>query len=292
MVAALSINLIWPDWIVAVRIKDTLLGAFRQLLRPLVRTLLRHGVSYPEFAETSQSVFVEVARADFAAPPNLGSSYGQVSQLTGMSAADVARITESLVRGTQPSTANLNRIGRILAGWHQDPDFTGPYGLPLELQRSGQENSFEELVRRYGGGAAPSAALTELQDVGVVTDGKAGRIRVLTRAYIPTQEDPASFQFFGVALRDLAETLDFNLNSPSDAGYFERRVWAPAGILPTDLPEFDALVHKRGQQFLETLDNYLTAKESDAESVPADQKIKVGVGVFMFSDAHRSIRED
>lgn len=293
MVAALSINLFWPTWIdVAARIKETLLGAFRQLLRPLVRTLLRHGVSYPEFAETSKAVFVEVAQADFSGPPGLDRSSARVSQLTGMSAKDVELIRESLARGTQPSTANLNRIGRILAGWHQDPDFTGPYGLPLELQRSGPENSFEELVRRYGGGAAPTAALAELQEVGVVTDGKAGRIRVLSRAYIPAQEDPASFQFFGVALRDLAETLDFNLNNPSDAGYFERRVWSPAGILRTDLPEFDALVHKRGQQFLETLDNFLTAKESDAEHVPADQKIKVGVGVFMFSDAHRSIRED
>ena len=32
-------------------LKQTLLGAFRVLLGPLVRILLRHGISYAEFAE-------------------------------------------------------------------------------------------------------------------------------------------------------------------------------------------------------------------------------------------------
>lgn len=292
MVAAIAVNPWWSVWIVVARIKDTLLSAFRQLLRPLVRTLLRHGVSYYEFAETSKSVFVEVAEADFPRAAPLADSTTQLSLLTGLTRAEVDQVRENLARGSKPSTTNLNRIGRILAGWHQDPDFTGPYGLPLELSRYGSGNTFEELIRRYGGGISTAASLDELQQVGVVAEGKAGRVRVLTRAYIPNQEDPASFQFFGVALRDLAETLDFNLNSASDSGFFERRVWTPAGVMLTDLPEFDALVHKRGQQFLETLDNYLTAKETEAESLAPDQKIKVGVGVYMFSDAHRSIKED
>jgi hypothetical protein len=292
MVAGIAINRCWSVWIVVARIKDTLLGAFRQLLRPLVRTLLRHGVSYSEFSDTSKAVFIEVAEADFISSPRLPDSSAQLSLLTGLTRAEVDEVRENLARGGRPSTANLNRIGRILAGWHQDPDFTGPYGLPLELSRFGPGNSFEELVRRYGDGASTASSLAELQQVGVVAEGKAGRIRVLTRAYIPTQEDPAGFQFFGVALRDLAETLDFNLKSDSDSGYFERRVWTPAGVLMTDLPEFDALVYKRGQQFLETLDNYLTAKETEAALVPPDQKIKVGVGVYMFSDAHRSTKDD
>jgi hypothetical protein len=292
MVAAIAVNPWWSVWNVVARIKDTLLGAFRQLLRPLVRTLLRHGVSYSEFAETSKSVFVEVAEADFLRNAQLPDNPTQLSLLTGISRTEVEQVREELARGSKPSTANLNRIGRILAGWHQDPDFTGPYGLPLELSRYGSGNTLEELVRRYGGGVSTAASLAELQQVGVVAEGKSGRVRVLTRSYIPNQEDPASFQFFGVALRDLAETLDINLNSDSDAGYFERRVWTPAGVLMTDLPEFDALVHQRGQQFLETLDNYLTAKETEAEHFAPDQKIKVGVGVYMFSDAHRSIRED
>jgi hypothetical protein len=95
----------------------------------------------------------------------------------------------------------------------------------------------------------------------------------------------------GVALRDLAETLDLNLNQDPAAGYFERRVWTPAGIEPSAMPEFDSLVNEKGQEFLEMLDNWITGKETDAEGISPEEKIRVGVGVYLFSDASRSFRE-
>jgi hypothetical protein len=138
----------------------------------------------------------------------------------------------------------------------------------------------------------PRAMLEELKRVGAINVVPAGRIKVLTRSYIPSETDPAGVQFMGVALRDLAETLDLNLDRTIEGGYFERRVWTPAGIDPTAMPDFDALVNEKGQEFLETLDNWLTSKETDAENLPVDQKIKVGVGVYLFSDANRSFREE
>lgn len=272
-------------------IKDTLLGAFRQLLRPLVRILLRHGVSYSEYAEIAKIVFVEVAARDF----RLGrqkSTQSRVAILTGLTRKEVSRITDILQNKDAPSTANLNRVGRVLAGWHQDPDFTGPYGLPLELDFEGRTQSFTALVRRYSGDMPPRAMLEELERVGAINVMPTGRIKVLTRSYIPSETDPAGMQFMGVALRDLAETLDLNLNRTIEGGFFERRVWSPAGIDPAAMPDFDVLVNEKGQEFLETLDNWLTSKETDAEHLPVDQKIKVGVGVYLFSDANRSFREE
>jgi hypothetical protein len=278
----------WVEPPVMAPVRETVLGALRQLLRPLVRILLRHGVSFADYAETSKAVFVEVAESDLG----LSQDIAGMAVVTGLTRKEIGRVRDELAQGHRPSVANLNRIGRILAGWHQDPEFTGPYGIPLELGVAGSDPSFAELAKRYAPSSDVVSVLAELRSVGVVADGKNGRVRVLTRSYIPTQEDPAVFQFFGVALRDLAETLDFNLNSPADAGYFERRVWTPAGIDPSDLPQFDALVHQRGQQFLETLDNYLTTKETEADSFPETMRIKVGVGVFMFSDVNRRLRDD
>jgi hypothetical protein len=134
--------------------------------------------------------------------------------------------------------------------------------------------------------------LIELQRIGVVSELAGEKIRVLSRSYIPQQSDAAVFQFMGVALRDLAETLDVNLNENDEEGYFERRVWTPIGIDSRDMPAFDELVNKKGMEFLETLDNWLSGRESDAEKIPANRKIKVGVGVYLFSDADRSIREE
>ena len=283
---------LWPVPDMVEAVKDTLLNALRQMLRPLVRIILRNGLSYAEYAEMAKTVFVEVAAKDFP----LGDqkpTQSRVAILTGLTRKDVARITDILEQKGGPSTANLNRIGRVLAGWHQDPDFTGPYGLPLELEFDAKEQpGFRELVRRYSGDMPPRAMLAELQRIGAVNVLPAGRIKVLTRSYIPKQTDPAGLQFMGVALRDLAETLDLNLGHDPDAGHFERRVWTPAGIDPSAMPEFDALVNEKGQEFLELLDNWLTSKETEAEPVPPDQKIHVGVGVYLFSDANRSFREE
>jgi hypothetical protein len=293
MVAAVA-ELEWPVWIVAEQMaqqmKDTILGAFRQLLRPLVRILLRNGVSYDEFAETSKTVFVEVAERDFPRP-DAGDPLSQIAIVTGLSRKEAARITTAIADGSGVSTANLNRVGRILAGWHQDPEFTGPYGLPLELTTEGPLATFPELVERYCPDEDAGTVLDELRRVGVASLQPGGRVRVLTRAYIPGSEDPASFQFMGLALRDLAETLDSNLNGNNETGYFERRVWTPAGIDPRDMPEFDGLVNTKGQEFLELLDNFLTSKETEAEQARIEKKIRVGVGVFLFSDANRTFKE-
>lgn len=275
----------------AEQIKDTILGAFRQLLRPLVRILLRNGISWAEYAETAKTVFVEVAAKDFGLDGQRQSA-SRIAILTGLTREEVERVTAELSQRGHASHANLNRVGRVLAGWHQDPDFTGPYGLPLELDIEGGPGSFAELVGRYTDDMPAKAMLDELDRIGAITVLGGTRVRVLTRSYIPAQTDPAIAQFMGVALRDLAETLDYNLNPEIEGGYFERRVWTPAGIDPRDMPEFDALVHEKGQQFLETLDNHLTARETESEALSPEAKIRVGVGIYLFSDAHRQFRED
>ncbi len=273
------------------RVTESLLSAFRQLMRPLVRILLRHGISYGEYADTAKTVFVEVARKDFLIPGKK-QTQSRVAIITGLTRKDVGRINDLLNNNETPSTANLNRVGRVLAGWHQDPIFTGPYGLPLELDFDQGDENFTDLVRKYSGDMPARAMLEELKRVNAVKILPGEKIRALTRSYIPTQVDTAHIQFMGVAIRDLAETLDLNLNSEIEGGNFERRVWTPTGISPRDVPQFDLLVREKGQEFLESLDNWLTSKETESEDIPESAKVKVGVGVYLFSDEFRSFRED
>ena len=272
-------------------IKETLLDSFRQLLRPLVRILLRNGVSYSEYSETSKIVFVEVAGRDF----RQNDEAAMATSCIHLPVSPCPRLIVSNLsfrRRDRPSTQNLNRIGRLLGAWHQDPEFTGPYGLPLELDLDNRTNSFSALVQQYGGGIPPQEMLAELKRIRVISELPGEKVRVLTRSYIPEQSDSAVFQFMGVSLRDLAETLDLNLNDNENEGYFERRVWTPLGIDARDIPAFEDLVDRKAMEFLETLDNWLTSKESDAEKMAPQAKVKVGVGVYLFSDANRSIRED
>jgi hypothetical protein len=263
--------------------KATLLSAFRPLMRPLVRILVRNGVSYGEFAELLKSVFVDSAQ-DVLQMPDSRQSVSRIAITTGLTRLEVSRLLTQTDEDVEALLGRLSRVGRLLTGWHQDSDFTGPYGIPYEVQFEGPigRRSFTELVRRYTSDVPADEMLDELKRIGAVLDLGNGYYRVLIRSYIPSAADPAKFHAMSVAFTDLAKTLDQNLRPDEDQKIFERRVWAPNGITPTDALDFDRYVKDRGQQFLESLDDWLSTRETEAARSGADQSVKVGVAMYMF----------
>jgi Family of unknown function (DUF6502) len=263
--------------------KATLLSAFRPLMRPLVRILVRNGVSYGEFAEILKSVFVDAAQ-DVLQLPDSRQSVSRIAITTGLTRIEVSRLLTQTDEDFAALFGRLSRVGRLLTGWHQDSDFTGPYGIPYEVQFEGPagRRSFTELVRRYTSDVPADEMLDELKRLGAVLDLGNGYYRVLMRLYIPSAADPAKFHAMSVAFTDLAKTLDQNLRPDEDQKIFERRVWAPNGVTPRDAVDFDAYVKDRGQQFLESLDDWLSTREAEAARSGADQKVNVGVAMYMF----------
>ena len=57
---------------------------------------------------------------------------------------------------------------------------------------------------------------------------------------------------------------------------------APHGIAQPDALNFDTYVKDRGQQFLESLDDWLSTRETEAMKNASDPRVKVGVAVYMF----------
>ena len=149
------------------------------------------------------------------------------------------------------------------------------------VQRLPGRRSFTELVRRYTSDVPAEEMLDELKRSERCSTLETA-YRVLTRSYIPSAADPAKFHAMSVAFTDLAKTLDQNLRPDEDQKIFERRVWAPNGITPNDALDFDIYVKDRGQQFLESLDDWLSTRETAAARNGADQRVKVGVAMYMF----------
>ena len=263
--------------------KATLLSAFRPLMRPLVRILVRNGVSFGEFSELLKTVFVESAQFVLQIPDSR-QSVSRIAITTGLTRLEVSRLLTQSDEDKESLWGRLSRVGRFLTGWHQDSDFTGPYGIPYEVPFEGARGrrSLTELVRRYTSDVPADEMLDELKRIGAVLDLGNGYYRVLIRSYIPSAEDPAKFHAMSVAFTDLAKTLDQNLRPDEDQKIFERRVWAPNGITPMDALDFDVYVKDRGQQFLEGLDDWLSTREAAAARDGVEQRVKVGVAMYMF----------
>ena len=260
--------------------KSTLLAAFGRLMKPLVRILLRNGVAYGEFAEVVKRIYVDVSTSAIKDAGGMPSE-SKIAIKTGLSRAEVARLVTSSDLDGDGLEAQTNRVGWLLTLWHQD---TGPYGIPLELPFDDKpgKRSFCELVRRSGAqDVSPSELLDELLRVGAAIQLPNGMIRVLARSYLPSQTDPAALEFMSVAFTDLASTLARNLEFEDRPKFFERRVWTPHGISAKDVGTFEKIVNEQGQHFLETLDDWLTARETEARK-SHDEVVRVGVATYMF----------
>jgi hypothetical protein len=260
--------------------KTTLLAAFGRLMKPLVRILLRNGVAYGEFAEVIKRVYVDVSASAIGSTGGVPSE-SKVAIKTGLSRSEVARLLSSSAFDGDGLEAQTNRVGWLLTLWHQD---TGPYGIPLELPFDDKpgKRSFCELVRRSGAqDVSPDELLEELLRVGAAVQLPNGLIRVLARSYLPSQTDPAALEFMSVAFTDLASTLARNLEFEDRPKFFERRVWTPHGIAEKDVAAFEQMISEQGQHFLETLDDWLTARESEARKSHCEV-VRVGVATYMF----------
>jgi len=277
-------------------IKQTLLGAFRVLLGPLVRILLRQGISYAEFSEVAKAVYVEVALKDFKVVGRR-TTRTRIAVITGLTRKEVKRVIDEALREKYEPKTRFSRLGRVLVGWHTDTDFTGPYGMPLELQYEthiDDEPTFSELVKRHSGDMSPRAILDELIRVGAVRETDIGWFRVLRREYIPEALGQQNFDRTGLVIRNFVNTVDFNMMKEGPGkGRFERNVVADDGIRAVDLPKFDQYLRERCQILLEEIDNWLTTLPTpDAEA--GDEIIHTGVGVYHYLSDHgadRSFKE-
>lgn len=259
--------------------KDRLAAALRHLLRPLVRVLLRHGMAYGDFADVAKSVYAESAREDFVLPGRK-SSDSRVAILTGLTRKEVRALREAAVG---ERLANTNRATRVLSGWHQDPDYTGLDGEPRVLPLEGK-GSFAELVRRHSGDMPIRALLEELRRVKAVRLEGKDKIKVLARAYVPAAGDLEGLRMLGTAMHDLASTIDHNLARDGDPARFQRTVYSDR-VPVRAIPILRRIVAERGQRFLESLDDWLSAHELDPREPAKDEAVRTGVGIYFFQDS-------
>ena len=263
--------------------RDQLLYAFRRVLRPLIRILVRSGVRYDEFLELVRGVYVETAVRD-----GLGDgrkpSREKVSIWTGVPRRDVDHFIDN--DGALPAAPRslTNTLSEILNKWHTDPQFVGPYGIPLELEvRSHKARSFSELVGMADPTVNVKECLEELVRLKTVVWSGDTHVRAVSRAFIPVEEmSPAQIEFFGNALTRLADTLQFNLDRKNTEKRVERSVFSDRGLPSEVVPIFEKHVRDRVTELLVDLDNWLSPYT--ARAATGEKQVRVGLAVFQFVD--------
>ena len=265
-------------------IKEHVIKSCRYLLLPVVRFVLRHGVTVSEFEELTKDAYVEVARKDYGIDGR-PTNNARVAMLTGLSRREVAKIRDRLLDG-EPVTDNRqgNRISQILTGWHVDAEFTDDNGQPKVLPATGSRGSLASLLKRYAGDLPHGAIRKEMQQRSLIEELKDGGFRVLKRDYVFSDLDPEVVNRLGVALHDHGSTLEHNLNENRVAAPRFEAIAENASIKPSTYRAFQKLVEERGLSFLEEMDGWLSENELEQSTDSAARTVRLGVGVYLIYD--------
>lgn len=259
-----------------------LVEAIVRILTPLVRILLRNGVSCGAFTELARRVYVDVADRDFIVAGRK-QSVSRIAVITGLNRKEVTRI-----RGLPPieSTAideRYNRAARVISGWVRDPQFQDKKGDPDTLPLEG-EHGFGALVKKHSGDMPSRAVADELMRVHAIEITPHGELRLTARGYVPRGSAAEKLQVLGTDTRDLIATIEHNLTHPPKEARFQRKVGYDNLPIET-VAAFHKLSTRLGQGVLEQLNEWLAERDRDSTpEVKGSGQVRLGLGIYVIEE--------
>jgi hypothetical protein len=263
---------------------STIRGAVIRILTPLVRVLLRNGISYGTFADIAREVFAKVAMKEFAFQ-NRKQTISRVSVITGLTRKAVKEIIEQPADRNEAVGETYNRATRVIAGWRKDTAFQTEKGTPADLPLSGEGASFSALVKKYSGDIPVRAVLDELVRTNSASVLEDGSVRLRTRAYLPSGGDILmKLNILGTDTGHLITTIAHNLEAKKSEAFFQRKVLYDN--LPLEaLAPFRRLTAKQAQALLERLDVKLSQQDRDNHpEIKGTGRYAAGVGIYYFEE--------
>lgn len=276
-------------------VKDNLLAAIAHVFRPLCRIAIRNGIGFDDLSMALQRALVNGARAELTSNVRKEVTEEEVGLMAGMTTLQVREASDW---GSKANTA-LNyslAASEVLAGWHSDVLYLGPYGLvldiPISSERSGGGSDlrcFESLVQKYAGPNVSAAiVLDALLKSGAVQNLGNGIVRCVARTYIAERLSPENIQEFAEAVHNVVGTMAVNLKrTVRGTGLLQRTVFADYGLTEEDLAKFNGFIRKTGEKFIDEVDTWFS-KHSNKEK---QGSIKTGIGLYHYVENDED-RED
>ncbi len=276
-------------------IYKSVIAASPLFLRPVIRILLRAGITYKQFATIARSIFVDVAAEEYGINGRKTNT-SRIAILTGISRSEVTKIRKNLERDVEdfefPTV--LSNASRILAAWHQDEEFIDENGEPklLTVEANGGNASFARLTKKYARDIPLTAMLKELKKTDSVAELPDGQLKALTRFFVPNKYDSNKIFSLAETFNDIGETSYYNFVRDEDEDEYRFQGRSFNQHIPTKYKEeFQQLVKAKGFELLEEIDHWLTQKEiSLGDDAPkTTDNLKLGMGIYLIqSEQHEN----
>jgi hypothetical protein len=271
------------------REKEAVLNVFATLVRPLMRVAFEYGISAGEISGVLRRTYIQALEARLQ-DQNRPTTDARLAAVAGLARSDVSALRDALRAGAPHSlrnTVSLDQITALLTAWHTHSNFSGAYGLAMDLDLKAVPGSprktFKELVEIACPGVDEEALLDELVAARSIEVIDGNTARCLSRAYVPQTADVTRIDRMGRFLSLVTQSFVYNLlRNEAEPAYFERTVVSDDPLSEVGRDNLIALAKERGQELLAELDTALTHM-SPAEKNPTGKKY--GVGLYFFEDS-------
>lgn len=270
---------------------SSLLRALRHVMRPIVRLMVRKGVTYTYFSDMLKGVFVEVAEREFRLddkPP----SDSRISLLTGVHRKDVKRLREDAddEAGALPEAVSLG--AHLVSTWLTVAPFCKPAGTALPLPRlasAGGDRSFDALVAHVSKDIRARVVLDEWLRLGIVSLDEDDIVHLQTNAFVPQAGFDEKAAYFGHNVHDHACAAVHNLTTDGRS-YFERSVHYDA-LSRASIERLREAVARDGMQALIAF-NALAAELEEKDPPAEEAAQRMTIGLYFYSEANHERSED
>ncbi len=260
-----------------------LTGPLRRLLRPVVRLLIRSGLTFPVLADLLRALYVEVAFDDLLAGSE--PTVSRLSLMTGIHRKEVRRLRGPDADAAEPPMVTLATtiIGRWLA------EHAGPDGAPLPLPRNTTDGpSFEALVRSATTDIRPRAVLDDWLAQNIITLDEADRVSLNEAAFLPAPGGAEQLFFFGRNLHDHAAAAAANLLAGGAAAPFLDRSAHYDGLTEATAARVEEVAREAARRMLIEVNRAalaLMAENDQAVAAEPGQNLRrVNLGAYVFRD--------
>ncbi len=264
--------------------RSALVFLCRRVLYPLVRILVRFGISAGEFKSIVDSVYAR-AGLEYLAREGRRATHSRLAVITGINRTALAAILAAPQGDDfQPrSGTQLHRAARVLDGWYDDVDFQTQSGSPAVLPIFGARRSFQQLAQRYSGGVYHQTILSELERLGAVKRTGSDNVRAVRRSLATAGASAESLHAAGEVAGDLMATLEHNLTAATHEQLPVRSLVLKADA--RSLPLFRAQVGRRADALLEQIESFLEAHrlERGRDSPGDGQPEELSFGAVVFA---------
>ena len=264
---------------------DELIEAVHAILRPLVRQLIAHGLTFPAFARIGKEVYIEVGTEHFALSFKKQTD-SRVALVTGITRKEIGQIRRGQSPRDATSHMDYGLATRVISRWVTEQAYRGADGEPRSLPYEAPAGtpSFVGLVDEVGGDIPPRAVVDELIRVGTAELTSVGDVRLLQRAYIPARGEAEKFAILGADASELIATITHNIGEAGEAAFLQRKV-SYDNIGAAALPVLRAKVREAGAELLQAMNELFASYDRDRNSeAPGGSRKHAVLGLYYLDE--------